>query len=115
MQKLWEQLLPTEYRTRVVTPVRFEHHRDSIANAEKIIGFDAMGERCFTCHAYTLTEEGFDADEFPLLIDVYYERVAAWRLQHGIWVRSKSYCDRLDRCNRRLTRLPPEFVSSAVL
>lgn len=112
MQKLWEQLLPLEYRTQVVTPVRFEHHCDPMANAKKIIGFDEMGERCFVCHAFTLTDEGFDADEFPLLIDVYYERVSAWRLQYGVWVRSKSYCDRLDHCPPKLTTLPLEFITS---
>lgn len=112
MLKLWEKLLPTEYLTQVATPVKFEHHRDSMANAEKIIGFDEMGERCFVSHAFTLTEEGFDADEFPLLIKVYYERVSAWRLQYGMWVRSKSYCDRLDHCNPKLTTLPLEFMTS---
>lgn len=113
MMESWEKLLPEQFRGCVVMPVRFEHHRDTIANAEKIIGFDAAGERCFSCHTFLLTEEGFDADEFPVLIDIYFERVALWRMPHGMWVRSKSYCDRLDRCSRELKTLPPELAASA--
>ena len=110
--ELWERLLPEEFRNAAVVPVTFEHHRDEGTNSVKIVGYDAEGGRCFSCHSFVLSEEGFDVDEFPLLIDVYYERVAAWRLQYGAWVRSKSYCDRLDRCNPRLTTLPPELAPS---
>ncbi|HQR60444.1 MAG TPA: hypothetical protein PLH03_03660 [Methylophilaceae bacterium] len=59
-----------------------------------------------------MTEEGFDADEFSVLIDVYYERVVAWRLRQGRWITIKSFFDRLDRCNGRLTTLPVELTDS---
>jgi len=79
----WKEQLPDEYRDQVVNPVVFEYHAEPSANAEKIIGFDSAGAKCFECHGFVLTEEGFDADEFPILIDVYYERAFAWRLCHG--------------------------------
>ena len=113
MMTLWKELLPDEYRDRLIVPQSFEYHRDVSAGAEKIIGFDAEGERCFSYHCFVLSEERFDADEFPLTIDTYYERAAAWRLLHGMWIRSKSFCDRLDRCNKRMTTLPIEISASA--
>jgi len=110
MVELWKKLLPHEYRTRIVRPIAFEHHTEPSANADKIIGFDGHGSRCFYYHSFLLTEEGFDVDELPILVDVYYERVIAWRLRRGRWMMIKSYSDRLDRCNKRLTTLPVELA-----
>jgi hypothetical protein len=112
MNELWEEHLPGEYRSRVVTPVAFEQHTEQPANAVRIVGFDAQGSKCFDFHSFVLTDEGFDADEFPIQFDVYYERVFAWRLSDGQWVRVKSYADRLDSCNKRLTTLPVELTAT---
>jgi hypothetical protein len=113
MNDLWEKHLPAEYRSRVVRPIAFEQHTEQSANAVRIVGFDADGVRCFECHSFVLTEDGFDADEFPIRYDVYYERVFAWRLRDGRWIRVKSYADRLDSCNKRLTTLPVEVTGVA--
>ena len=110
--ELWKKLLPDGFHNHVLVPATFEYHCDPSANADKITGFDAAGERCFSCHSFVLTEQGFDADEFPVLVDIYYECVAAWRLQHGAWIRSKRFCDRLDSCNRQMTTLPLELTAS---
>jgi hypothetical protein len=108
MDDQWKKMLPREYRNRVISPATFERHTEPSANAERIIGFDSSGTRCFYFHSFLLTEEGFDVDEFPILIDVYYESVIAWRLRQGHWIRIKSFSDRLDRCNKHLTTLPVE-------
>lgn len=113
MDEFWEKMLPDEYRNRVIRPIAFECHTEPSANAVRIIGFDSRGVKCFDYHSFVLTDEGFDADEFPILIDVYYEHAFAWRLCHGQWIRIKSYSDRLDRCNRQLTTLPVELTEVA--
>jgi hypothetical protein len=109
MTEPWNIHLPTQYRNRVIPPIAFEHHTEPSVRADKIIGFDEKGERCFYFHSFWLTEEGFDVDEFPILIEAYYERVIAWRHAKGHWIRIKSYTDQLDRCNSCLTTLPVEF------
>jgi hypothetical protein len=91
MDSLWDKLLPGKYRYRVVTPIAFERHTEPSAHAVKIIGFDSSGAKCFECHSFILQEEYFDIDEFPILSDVYYERVACWRLRHGQWIKLKTF------------------------
>jgi hypothetical protein len=112
MSDTWMEQLPTEFTARVVAPVRFEYHVDSSAHAERIIGFDANNNKCYSLHAFMLIEEGFDIEEMPIRIETYYERVVAWSLQDGQWLRIKSYSDRLDRCSRKLTTLPPELAQT---
>lgn len=112
MDELWENQLPDEYRNRVVKPVAFERHLEPSANVVRIIGRDSCGEKCFDFHSFVLVDEGFDADEFPIRIEVYYERVSAWRMHHGQWVRIKNYSDKMDRCNRRLITLPAELTKN---
>ncbi|CAG0951171.1 hypothetical protein MTYP_00199 [Methylophilaceae bacterium] len=112
MTESWDHLLPSEYCNRVVQSNAYRQYTDDYANAEKIIGFDDNGERCFYYHAFTITEEGFDIDEFPILIDAYYECVVAWRLREGKWVRVKTVSNRLDRCHSRYTTLPAELVDT---
>ena len=113
MDDSWEKQLPGEYRYRVIKPITFERYSEPSANAVRVIGYDLSGAKCFDCHSFVLTEEGFDADEFPIRFDVYYECVMAWRLRHGQWIKLKSYSDQLDRCNRHLTKMPIEFTESA--
>lgn len=110
IDKAWQNLLPGEYRDLVIKPSFFEAHMDPLANAVKYIGFDTHARRCFYYQSFLLTEEGFDADEFPILIDVYFERVIAWRLSQGQWVKIKSFSDQIDRCNKRMTTLPVEIT-----
>lgn len=110
MDNLWDDRLPGEYRYRVIEPVAFERHAEPSANAVRIVGFDAQGTKCYDCHTFMLQEECFDIDEFPILFDVYYERVISWRLRHGQWIKLKTFSDRLDRCNRHIKTMPIEFT-----
>lgn len=108
----WKELLPPEYRKSVVRPTYFKCYSEPSVNAKKVIGLDLRGNNCFYYHTFVVTEEGFDVDEFPILIDVYYERVVAWRLRHGPWVRIKSYSDRMGRCGKPMTTLPAELTDT---
>jgi hypothetical protein len=108
----WKNQLPSEYSNQVIRPVAFERNTEPSVNADKIIGFDAQGKPCFYYHTYTLTEEGFDIDEFPILINVYFEQVAAWRILDGQWVKMKSYSDKMDSCKQHLVTLPVELTDS---
>jgi len=53
-----------------------------------------------------MTADGFDIDELPIQIETYYERVIAWRLKGGGWVKHKSYSNKIDQCNKHLVTLP---------
>ena len=110
MDDLWDKQLPGEYRYRVIKPVAFERHAEPSAHAVKIIGFDSSGAKCYQSHSFVMKEECFDIDEFPIQFDVYYERVTAWRLRHGQWIKLKIFSNRLDRCNSYMTTLPIELT-----
>jgi hypothetical protein len=112
MDRRWNDLLPDEYVQSVIQPSRYERHAEPSANAEKIYGYDANNNRCFYYHTFLVQEEGFDVDEFPILINVYYERVVAWRKRDGQWIKLKTVSDRLDKCNNRIKTLPIEVVES---
>jgi hypothetical protein len=94
--------IPQQYREKVVPPVRVESHVDHSAQASKSHGFDRDGRRCYYRHAFTLSEQRFDADEFPLEVDVYEEQVLAWRLTDGSWLKLKVASDQLDHCRKRI-------------
>lgn len=108
----WLQALPAEYHTQVIVPAQIDYFHDRPANAEKWRGYDATGAACYYQHSFLLQEEGFDCDEFPLLIDVYYECVHAWRLQQGGWLKVTTVSDRLDLCHHRFKTQPPVWVAS---
>lgn len=104
--------LPQTEQPRVIAAQRFERHDEPSLQATKILGFDATGAKCFYYHTFVLSEEGFDSDEFPLRIDVYYERVIAWRLKEGGWLKTTTVSDQLDVCTPRFKTQPPEWVAS---
>lgn len=93
MNLQWNADLPESYRDNAIIPVNFEHHADIDARARKEVGFDKAGRRCFYRHEFTLVEDRFDADEFPIQVDVYWERVVAWRLASGRWLKLKTWAD----------------------
>ncbi len=74
MSKQWDEYLPREYRRQTVTPAYFEHHVDESAKAERTLGFDESGKRCFYRHRFSLTEERFDSEEFPIEVALYRDR-----------------------------------------
>lgn len=108
----WTEFLPREYQNSVISPKTFVHHTEPSVSADKIIGYDAAGTPCFYFHSFLLMEEGFDVDEFPILINAYYECVVAWRHWQGQWIKLKSYSDKLEGCNKKMTNLPPEVIDS---
>lgn len=110
MTPYWITELPKTYMERVILPVSIEHHVEESAQAEKILGLDEAGKRCFYYHAFTLTDERFDIDEMPVQVEMYREKVIAWRLRNGMWLRLKTFVEQLDRCNKRVTTLPPELI-----
>lgn len=112
MDDLWRSLIPSGYYYLVIKPVSFEQHEEKSVNAKKIIGFDINHDKCFYLHTFTLSEERFDIDEFPILLDVYQEQVLAWRLLDGQWIKIKSYSDQLDHFNTHFTHLAPEIMTS---
>jgi len=107
--------LPEEYHGKIVPPVRTERHIDLSAHASKVLGYDGDDRRCFYQHAFTITEERFDADEFPVEVGVYQERVLGWRLRDGRWLKLKVWADRLDHCRKRVVVQPPEITEEAAL
>lgn len=42
MNLSWNELLPGEYRSRVVAPLSFERHDESAAHASKVIGYAGL-------------------------------------------------------------------------
>jgi hypothetical protein len=111
MDELWRALIPNGYYYLAVKPVHFEQQEEASVRAKKIIGFDINHHQCFYMHTFTLSEERFDIDEFPMLLDVYQEHVLAWRLLDGQWIKIKSYSDQLDHYDTNFTYLPPEILA----
>jgi hypothetical protein len=111
MDELWRALIPNGYYYLAVKPVHFEQQEEASVRAKKIIGFDINHHQCFYMHTFTLSEERFDIDEFPMLLDVYQEHVLAWRLLDGKWIKIKSYSDQLDHYDTNFTYLPPEILA----
>ena len=87
MENYCAEQLPEKFRSRVIAPVRVEHHVDASAHASKTHGFDRHGTRCYYRHVLTLTEEQLDAEEFPAGVSVYRELALAWRLDDGKWLK----------------------------
>lgn len=111
IMETFNALLPQEYQGCIVKAVTYEKHLEPSLRANKVIGYDKSGAQCFYYHTFTLTEECFDIDEFPLLVDVYYERVVAWRHTNGQWLKLKSFLERPEDCNKKLSTLPLELIS----
>ncbi|HEY3301066.1 MAG TPA: hypothetical protein VGJ90_09860 [Methylophilaceae bacterium] len=112
MMELWASAIPEDNLLLAITPVAFQRYFEPSVRAEKVIGLDGNGQHCFYLHTFTMSEERFDVDEFPILVDVYYERVVAWRQSSGQWMKVKSYSDQLDSCNHHLKVLPMEEIST---
>ena len=85
----WRRGCPAYFRSLLVEPVRFERYTDELAHAEKLLGFDAEGERCFYRHRYALLEGRFDQDDMPWSLLLYGEEVTAWRLRDGDWLKAE--------------------------
>ncbi len=115
MSSDWADHLPDLYKSEVISPVEYESRQDMGSQSRKTWGFDLRGARCFYQHEFTLSEDRFDADEFPIRVDVFWERVTAWRMKNGQWVRLRRWSDSLDHCPKRYVTDPAEIVSEAHL
>lgn len=109
---LWREELPTAFVTLVVPPRWIETHVDEAAHAQKSVGLDEQGRRCYLRHTHTVTVDRFDVDEFPLEVAVLRERRFAWRLASGRWLHLRERLDQLDSCRPRLQREGPELVAT---
>lgn len=113
--RTWDQGLPQGLRGKVVVPVRFETYIDAAAHARKVVGLDRQGRRCYLRHGYTLVEERFDIDEFPLDVPTLHERRIAWRLTTGLWLLQVVRIERLDSCRPTIRHNEPALLSEAEL
>jgi hypothetical protein len=111
----WLTELPRTYRAAVVKPVRYETHRDAMAHAQKVVGLDAEGRRCYVRHLHTVVDQRFDIDEWPLEVPSGGERRVAWRLHSGRWLMLADRIDRLDSCSPRVAHSPPRELGEAEL
>jgi hypothetical protein len=111
MSKSWDEVLPAELREEVVEPVSYTRFDDEASQANKVWGIDQTGKKCYYEHEFTVSEDRFDADEFPIVIDVFWERVTAWRLRDGVWAKVRKWTEQMDRCPRRYVTDPVEFVN----
>jgi hypothetical protein len=112
MMDMWTSVIPENHHQLAIRPLSFKRYVEPSLNAEKVIGLDSNGHHCFYLHTFTMSEERFDVDEFPILVDVYYECVVAWRQTSGQWMKVKSYSDTLDSCNHHLKVMPMEEMSA---
>jgi hypothetical protein len=110
MSEPWNEPFPDDYRDSITRPVHYEDQSDSFARSRKVWGYDATGMRCFYQHEFTCSEERFDVDEFPIQVDVFWERVTAWRLHGGQWLKLRKWTDRMDHCSRNVVTEPFEVV-----
>lgn len=106
---------PQDWRPQVVRVQRVERHEDRDAKAVKVYGFGADGGRCFYFHSYFMTEERFDCDDDFYEVPTYFERIVAWRLLDGRWLRQKIQAHHLAECGRGVESGPLEVVDEAVL
>lgn len=76
----WTRDLPNGEAALVCPPLRFKRFSEPEARAEKVLGYDNMGEVCYYRHAYSMTDNFLDQDDLFCESEVFYETVTAWRL-----------------------------------
>jgi len=106
----WKNLLPKEYLGLVIEPILFESNMNPLTNMVKFIGFDLHVRRCFYYRASVSVEDCFDADEFPILKKINYEREIAWRLIQGDWIMVKNFTEQLGQCTKHIMTVPVEIM-----
>ena len=82
----WKSKLPVEWQSMVVAPCEITRHKEYEIAAERILGVDEDGVRCFYAHSYMLAGYRSDDDEEFYSVIVYGESVRAWRLRDDRWL-----------------------------
>lgn len=82
----WMEKLPTEWQAMVIVPCEITRYQEYEIAAERIIGTDEEGVRCFYAHSYVLADCRSDDDEEFYPVITYGENVRAWRLRDERWL-----------------------------
>jgi hypothetical protein len=82
----WRRALPAEWQEAIDSPLYFKHYSEYEISAERIVGYDADDQPCFTSHRFALTSPASDDDEEFYEIVTYGEEMAAWRLRDERWL-----------------------------
>ncbi len=82
----WKEKLPLEWQAMVIVPCEITRYQEYEITAERMIGIDEEGVRCFYAHSYVLADYRSDDDEEFYPVITYGENVRAWRLRDERWL-----------------------------
>jgi hypothetical protein len=82
----WDKHLPSEWRDAVEAPLHIKQYSEYEMRAERVVGYDADEQPCYTAHQFQLTSLASDDDEEFYEIVSYSEEMAAWRLRDDRWL-----------------------------
>jgi hypothetical protein len=82
----WDKHLPNEWRHAVEAPLHIEQYSEYEMSAERVVGYDADEQPCYTAHQFLLTRLASDDDEEFYEVVSYCEEMAAWRLRDERWL-----------------------------
>jgi hypothetical protein len=80
----WNEGLPAEWQDQVIAPLYFDHYRDYVMAAARILGRDEDDCACYYAHSFVL-EEPVRPDSAVCSL-AYAESLRAWRLRDGRWL-----------------------------
>lgn len=82
----WSEGLPPEWRDQVIAPLYFDHYKEYLVKAARILGRDEDEQPCYCAFCYVLEDDSAPprpGHSGPL---TYAETVRAWRLRDGRWL-----------------------------
>lgn len=82
----WSEGLPAEWREQVVAPLYFDHYKEYLVKAARILGRDEDDQPCYCAYCYVLEKEPDPARPGRCRELTYAETVRAWRLRDGRWL-----------------------------
>ena len=82
----WSEGLPAEWREQVIAPLYFDHYKEYLVKAARILGRDEDDLPCYCAFCYVLEEEPDPAHPERCRALAYAETVRAWRLRDGRWL-----------------------------
>lgn len=80
----WNEGLPAEWQDQVIAPLYFDHYRDYVMAAARILGRDEDDKACYCAHSFVLEDPVTPGD--PISGPTYAESLRAWRLRDGRWL-----------------------------